>query len=201
MIVCQEDIDVARRRGTCNLIGCTLVYNLLLTYLCFAIFFQPIGSRVQSTPKPPPEYDVEYEEYSSVYASPPKRGQAILGYRSMSPNKPPYPGYDVVDSAGSYESPMYKDSKHFGGRPDVRDGAEADAVKSRLNFSGGDSGERREATSYQSKTEQSPTALSRYGNDNSLTNSGSPYQPSVPAPYDPMQYQDKVSMLVDPPVI
>ena len=109
----------------------------------------------------------------------------MLGYRSISPNKPLYPGYDVTDSVGSYESPMYKDPKHFGGRPDVRDGAEADAVKSRLNFSGGDSGEGREMANYHARDEQK---------DFASTSNESPYLSAVPSPYDPMQYQDKVCL-------
>lgn len=150
---------------------------------------------MQATPKAAAEYDVEYEDYSSRYASPPKKGQAMLGYRSISPNKPLYPGYDVVDSVGSYESPMYKDPKHFGGRPDVRDGAEADAVKSRLNFSGGDSGERRQMTSYHARNEQNPTSLLQHGKEFSSTSIESPYSSSASSlPYDPMQYQDKVCL-------
>ena len=149
-------------------------------------------NRVQTSPKAAPEYDVEYEDYSARYASPLKKGQAVLGYRSISPQKPQYPAYDTVDSAGSYESPIYRDFKHSGGRPDVRDGAEADTVKSKLHFSGGDSVERRDIATYQTKSQETPTPLSRYGKEYQPASNDSPYQSSMSAQYDPTQYQDKV---------
>lgn len=150
--------------------------------------FQPMASRVQTTPKAAPEYDVEYEDYSARYASPPKKGQAVLGYRSISPNKMPYPSYDTVDSAGN-EPFMYGMQKSSGGRPDIRDGAEAgDAVRSRLHFSAGDSEERRDAPNSSSKDSNPSTPFSRHGKEYQ-----SPYiASSASAQYDPMQYQDKV---------
>jgi len=152
---------------------------------------RPVGGRVQATPKAPPEYNTEYEDYSSRYASPPKKGQAMLGYRSISPNKTQFAGYDVVDSGGGYD-PAYSEPKNFGGRPDVRDGAEADAVRSKLSFGSDNSAERRDEASYQATNEQYETPLRRYNNDLPPKDSQSPYQRSLaPTSYNPMQYQDK----------
>ena len=170
-----------------------------------------MASRIPPTPRPVPEYDVEYEDYSTRYASPLKKGQAILGYRSISPNKhhPSAADYDTVDNAGGYsDSPMYRD-KTSGGRPDIRDGAEAGEalngggklgdVRSRLNFSGEDDSPG--IGSYQAvgKDYNTPTSDNRYGKGYPIApgpeGNDSPFllsKASSPPQYDPKQYQDKV---------
>ena len=156
-----------------------------------------MASRVQATPKATPEYDVEYEDYSARYASPPKKGQAVLGYRSISPNKMPYQPYDTVDSGGSDSHIYGVQQRNSSGRPEVRDGAEAgDAIRSRLNFSSCDSGERREPLSdYPDRDADASTPFSRFGK-NYATGNGPKFATSpTPAQYDPTQYQEtKVCM-------
>ncbi len=173
-----------------------------------------MASRVAATPKPVPEYNVEYEDYSSKYASPMKQGQTRLGYRSISPTKRQNvaPDYDTTDSdsyhPGSDQSPTYLD-RLSGGRPDVRDGAEAGDMLmynktaspvSRLNFSDDSSPEVRkfEPRGSENSNDSQRNGGDKYGkgyhvmpNSHKTANDSSFLLSNVTPPrYDPMQYQD-----------
>eukprot|EP00795_Rhopilema_esculentum_P014391 gene14391-5442_t len=165
---------------------------------------RPMANRMASTPRPAPDYDVEYEDYSSRYSSPQKKGQNILGYRSISPNKHHPAGYDTVDSDSGYLPAAYSAPLHrsASGRPDVRDGAEAgESVRSRLNFSDGD----QEGTPdvYQTKGNVYSTPISdkKYGKGYPISSgSQSPgddspfllHSTTATQQYDPKHYQDKI---------
>ncbi len=168
------------------------------------------------SPKPVPEYNAEYEEYSSKYASPMTKGQTRLGYRSISPAKHQNVAsdYDTPDASTSYRpgrdtSPLYYETSP-GGRPDVRDGAEAgDALNypknigltSKLNFSGESTEDSPEMRGYEPRGQDSQNEaqrkIAKQGKGYQMTPTGhttlndSSFLSDVsPLRYDPKQYQD-----------
>ena len=169
--------------------------------------FQPLANRAAPSPRQVPEYDVEYEDYSTKYASPLKKGQARLGYRSISPMKhqqqaSPNSDYDTTDfRPGTDQSPGYYD-KMAGGRPDVRDGAEAGEpqtasaaefpIKSRLNFSAEESDESPDVRSYRKLDNGSGKEYRTTPTGPSAANESSNnwLSSKTPPHYDPKQYQD-----------
>eukprot|EP00794_Sanderia_malayensis_P003264 gene3264-3745_t len=179
---------------------------------------RPLTNRVPHTPKPVPEYNADYEDYATKYASPVAKGQTRLGYRSISPTKhqtPVAPSYDTTDSPANYrpghdQSPMYSaGGRYSAGRPDVRDGAEAgdgkaQHVMSKLNFSGdsmNDSSEKRGSSGgYEPRSQERKVYEKQLVKGHDMTpkshntlNDISLSSELSPPRYDPKQYEDKIA--------